>query len=727
MGGFIMKGYKDRYKLKISTIGTEIKIIDIYLSEDYDLGEIEVNSSFGLENITVNARKNLIERKVDRIVFNIEESPSMQGFDLLEALSNTPMLHTSDGGISIVGKSGVAVMINERLINLSGSELIQYLKSLRSDDVAKIEVITTPPSKYDAQGNSGLINIVLKKRTNNGLQSTLSSSYIQRTYGSTVNNVNLNYQTDNLLLSVGLRHYDIAYRVNESVSLIGIPTSVIQSDLRKDFNKGGGLNVNLDYKISKTSNIGFIYDGSIGGSNMDIVSTTNYMTNRLLDSILWTNAEHRKSINFQTLSAYYDLKLDTLGRKVSIMGNFLSNTPRSPFDFTSENLNTENSYSVRNESDMSYQVFSGQVDFTYPTKVINLEIGIKYTDIRNSSFVKYLNLIDEEYVIDPVRNDEFNYKENNYAGYISGFRQLSKKLTAQAGVRYEFTEIMGFSPNTEERNTFNYDNFFPSGYMSFAPNNKHTFSLSYSRRINRPNFGNLNPFRWYSNPYIYSAGNPNLLPSFNNNFELGYVYGGDLSITMYNQRLTNGYTSLTFLENTIQISNWENHLTQYNSGLNIGYSFKTIKWLQSYLFSDAVYIKSKSSIEDVIAQKGFTYYYQINNSIFLNKSKTNSILLNYWQNLPRRASNASYKTIANLRLGINVQVLDKKLQMHLIVEDIFKQNLSRGEIYFQDNTQFFNNYYDARRLTIGAAYRFGKPNIKTNRKDTKFDERGRAN
>lgn len=726
-GVFKMKENSGNYILKITQLGQEFLVREVKLSGNLDLGDITIDAAVHLEGVEINVERKLIERKVDRIIFNVENSPAMQGFDVSEALANTPMLNTSDGGVSIIGKSGVSVMINERLINLSGNELMQYLKSLRSDDVSRIEVITTPPAKYDAQGNSGLINIVLKKKKNNGFQATLGSTYFQRTYGGIGNNANINYQSDKLLLAIGVRHYDVAFRTVENSSFVGSPTSTVQSDKRKDFNNGGGLNINLDYTINKSSNVGIIYDGTIGKANMNIASSTQYLTNQMLDSILWTSAKHRQSVNFQTVSSYYDLKLDTLGRKLSFIGNFLSNRPKNPVDFTSNNSQSGNSYIVKSESDASYQIFSGQADLTYPIKAVNFDMGIKYTNISNSSSVRYRNLIDGDYITDPSKSNIFEYGEKNYAAYLSGFRQINDKLAVKAGIRYEFTDVKGFSPETGTENTFDYGNFFPNGYITFTPNEKHTLSFSYSRRINRPGFGNLNPFRWYSNPYTYSTGNPNLLPSFNNNFELGYVFNGNLSVTLYHQKVIDGYSYLSFLDNTTKVTTWQNHLTQYYSGLNIGYSFTKINWMQSYLFSDIFYIKSKSKLEEAIAQKGLTYYYLINNSFFLNKAKTITLLLNYWQNLPRRSGNSLYRSVASLRVGINLQLLDKKLQLQLMAEDIFKQNRTGMEVYFQNNTQYYNNYSDARRLTIGVTYRFGLSNIKTNNKDAKFDERGRAN
>ncbi|MDN5481337.1 MAG: TonB-dependent receptor, partial [Chryseobacterium sp.] len=152
-----------------------------------------------IEGVTLIARKKLFERKVDRLVFNVENSVASQGIDAVEALAKTPMVRATDDAISIAGKSNVAVMINDRLLNLNGQELINYLKTIRSDDILKIEVITTPPAKYEAEGKSGLINIILKKNTNlgwNGSLQTSGSYYGGRPATSTRIGTTFNYQGD---------------------------------------------------------------------------------------------------------------------------------------------------------------------------------------------------------------------------------------------------------------------------------------------------------------------------------------------------------------------------------------------------------------------------------------------------------------------------------------------------------------------------------------------------
>ena len=232
-----------------------------------------------IEKVEILVKKKLLERKADRMIFNVEASIASQGMDGSETLANVPMIKVDEtlGTISITGKSSVGVMINGRMLNLSGQALLNYLKSIRSENIAKIEVITTPPAKYEAQGNSGLINIILKKNPNLGFSGSLTSNLIQRTYSGFGNTGMLNYQTEKFSTSLKLVYYDSAKRTNENYSIIGA-TQNYSNSIRKDMWNELTPSINMSYKISKNSEAGFEYIYAHQRSIMDIVYTTRYIS-----------------------------------------------------------------------------------------------------------------------------------------------------------------------------------------------------------------------------------------------------------------------------------------------------------------------------------------------------------------------------------------------------------------------------------------------------------------
>ncbi|WP_234034241.1 hypothetical protein [Elizabethkingia sp. M8] len=233
------------------------------------------------------------------------------------------MLSINDNSISIIGKSGVAVMINDKILNLSGTDLINYLKSLRSDDISKIEIITTPPAKYEAQGNSGMLNIILKKNVKLGWSGTLSSSYVQTTYSGNANNITLNYNSNKITSSLRLRQYDRPSKALEFIDIIG-GNSILSSDNRKDMFKGIGANLSFDYKLNQKSNVGVVYDIGKSHINMDIDNQSIYKTNNVKDSTLTTFSHQKKPIKTHSLYGYYDYKIDSSGKKLSIGVNYFS-------------------------------------------------------------------------------------------------------------------------------------------------------------------------------------------------------------------------------------------------------------------------------------------------------------------------------------------------------------------------------------------------------------------
>jgi hypothetical protein len=680
-----------------------------------------------LREVTVNGRKLIYERKIDRLVFNVQNSPALVGQDLIRALETTPMIQVNDRGISISGKSSVAVMINDRLLQLSGTELINYLRSLRAENIERIEVITTPPAKYDAEGNSGLINIVLKRNPDTGWSGSVSSSYTQRKWASVNNSATINYQFSRFTASIKPRQYNIKVHSNEDLKVVAVPLTTAQHDDRKDLTDGAGVNVSMEYQLSKYSNLGLIYDVGGGHANKDVQNQFRFIRDEILDSLSFTQSKQRSKRNFQVANLYYDVKFDSLGRKLSINCNYMQLSPLTNTDFNTLNLANVHTDTVLLTSDVRYKIFSGQADLILPYKFVVIETGLKYSQISNKSDIGYLNKWSGSYLKDPAKSNLFDYKEKNYAGYISLRKDFSKKISAKAGVRYEYSSIKGISVSSEQVTTYDYGRWFPTMYFTYTPNTNNTLSVNYSSRISRPSFRSINPFRWYSNPYSYSTGNPFLQPSYNHNLELAYIYQGNFSVSLYAQKVINGFNQVLTIVDDIQVSTFVNYLTQHNYGLNVNYSFDHFSWWQSALFANGYYMKAESFVPEFIGQHGFSMYYQTNNTFFLDKKKNFMALVNFRQYLPSRNGNDYGYGYTNLGAGVSFSVLNRSLQITCMADDILRKNKSRGKIFYSRFTEFYNNYYDARLVSLGASFKFGNKKVKGKSKKIDFEESKRAN
>lgn len=718
---------KGDYVVSLSTVGMDTLSISLSLAAlvEIQLPELNLGSKVTqLSEVSITSQKPMLERKIDRMVFNISNSIAAQGMDLSQALALTPMLRVTDNNISIVGKSGVAVMINDRILNIGGLDLINYLRSLRSDDVEKIEVITTPPAKYEAQGNSGLINIVLKKNPAMGWSGNASTSFQQTTYAGYANNLNLNYQSNKISSSFKLRQYDRTMHPTEEINVLGT-NAILSTDSRKDMVYGYGGNLSTNYRINKKADVGFIYDLSKLHYDMDISNQTVYQTNRITDSVLNTFSEQRNPTFTQTLNLYYDQKLDTTGKKLSAGFNYFSTLPKNSVDFETISEQTVMTDVVRNYSDLNYKIWSTQLDLTLPYSWLDVESGLRFTNFDNNSDIGYYNLTGSNYQLDPSKSNLFDYNEQNIAGYFSLQKDLSKKWSAKVGLRYEYSIVDGLSPTTGETSNSRYGKLFPSIYLSFKPKIDHTISFSYSKRINRPTFRSLNPFRWYTNPYTYYTGNPFLQPSFNDNFELAYLYKGIFSLTLYEQKLSNGSGRIVEVDKNIKVVNYKNYLTQYSSGAEATLALRLFSWWENREFVSFNFVHGTSALKEVSLRDGSSFYYSTNNTFML--SKLVNIFLNFWHTLPSTQGNVYGQSTYDLSAGIKLIMLNNKLQLNASADDLLKSTVSKGNVYYQGFTQTYNNYYDSRKLSLSLTYSFGGSKVTGNKKQVNFRETQRAN
>lgn len=687
--------------------------------------QVQKDSIQSLGQVNLLSKKKLIERKADRLIFNVDASIASQGMDASETMANVPLLKVNEnqGLIVIAGKSTVSVIINGRMLNLSGTALFNYLKSIRSENISKIEVITTPPAKYEAQGNSGIINIVLKKNPNMGFSGNLNSNLIQRSYSGFSSNGLLNYQTEKLTASLKLTYYDSAKRSDENFTILGTSQNY-SSSVRKDMWKELTPNLSLSYKISKNSQVGFEYIYAHQKSGMDIVNNTRNIGSDSKVEDLLTNTFHREKLPTHTLSAYYDLKLDSLGKKLSIAGNFYKNNSDTEVNFSTLKYSNQSVQDVRTISIITPQIFSAQADLELPFSFGTIETGVKFNQFKNTSDLQYLNLESGQYQPDFSRANVFQYKEENYAGYFSFSKSFGEHWETKAGIRYENTNAESFTPSSNTGNQYNYGQWFPSAYVSYKED-KNVFSFSYSRRINRPSMSNLNPFRWYSNPYSYSSGNPLLTPAYINNWELGYTFNNKLSVSAYYLRMKNAFGQISYMDGLSHISNYRNYYNNNFLGINASYTDTFFKFWEASISMNASLQNSTVFGIDAETQKGFSFSYTINNTFHLNKEKTVALFLNYDHNLPYKNVNSYFHDFPELTSGLKISLMEKKLQINATVTNIFAQRY-RGDMYFTDNSQHFDNYWDGRSLRVSATYTFGTGKKNIDKKNIKFEEKYRA-
>ncbi len=725
-GIFSFKIPQGGYLLKVNVLGKKLDERNIEVKSDLQVGIIRVENENLLDEVTAVGKKKLVERKIDRTVYNVENSIASQGMSGLDAVKSTPLVSVFDNKISIVGKSSLSVMINDRLLNLSGAELTSYLESLRSDDIAKIEVITSPPSKYDAEGNSGILNIVLKKNKSLGWNASLTSTYQRNHENGIRNGANINFSAKKVTSSLKLRQSDVGYKPLGTRDLLKDGMRVSTDETRVDRSLSLGLNYSLDVKLNDRSNVGLIYDFSRSNYKMDAGNETGYYTEQKLDSLLHTKSKQDWKTPLHLFSLYYDLKLDTLGTKVTITGNLLNNHAQKNNDF----VTTTNDLSdvINNTSMMNYEVYSGQGDFYRPFKWGNIEAGAKYTELKNRSDVGYYIKTNGEWNEEAKNSNIFKYNESNYAGYISALVNINKYWTAKAGLRYEFAKYNGTSSDADVLPISNkYGKFFPTMYVQYKPDDENNFTVSFSRRINRPSFESLNPFRWYTNPYIYNSGNPSLKPSYSNNYEIGYSFRNKFNVSLFRSETEDGRVNIARYNDGIYSNIVENAFNQTNTGITLSYYDTLFKIWETSVSVNGYRIKVKPTVAEIQATAQSSLFYDVKNTIALNKEKSYSVLVNFWQSFPYNYVATKMKGQFETALGVKANLLEKQLQVSLVANDVFRTIKNRGYTSYNGYSDEFNQYNDHRRVVLSVTYAFGNAKLKQNNRRIKFEEKDRAN
>lgn len=738
LGNFKFLAAKSNYTLRISMVNYKTREITLTPERDTTIIIILEEIIKELTSVVVTSSKPVVERKVDRIVFNVENRALSGGGDGLDALKETPGIRVNNDNINIIGKSDLQVMINGRLIYLNGNDLSNYLRSIKYDDIARIEVITNPPANYDAQGNSGLINIILKKNRNENFSGSLSGSYSQAYYPTGSIGGDLNYQKRKVSVFSGFRFRDGSTSPFLS-SNVYYPSQTWSSESnRRNYYKYVTGRAGIDYQISKRSSAQLQYIATKSNWDINDVEKTSVINtkNNLLDSLLKTNSYSSSTNYSHSVSSDYKIDLDSLGRKLVLNADYFyysndQDRPSSTATFAGNNANYSSLYSQENRADQEIKIYSSKLDITLPYKFGVIETGGKVSFIKNRSDASLYKSINSAPVKDSANSDQFSYSENTQALYGSFSKKSGKKWNFKTGLRLEVTQTTGKSETLKQVNKNNYIRLFPTLYITYSPDDHQTFSFNYGRRIRRPNYGSLNPFRWYTNPYSYTEGNPSLQPSYTDILELSHTYKDNLISSVYVNRIKSGYGQVTFLtsDTNIQATSSINYYNSYQAGWSETYTINPLPYWQCYNQFYLYYSHATAAIQSVPAkQDGWGAYFSTNNSFSLNSKKTATAEVNYWYQFPESTDLTVTNGYSELDIGLKVQLLKKKLQTSFVITDILSSSRPVFTTYNNGIKQVFRNYFDQRTLRITVNYSFGNSKIKSKQHTTgNEEERKRAN
>jgi hypothetical protein len=713
--------------------GEQKKVI-IEAGKPYDFILAEQNNQ--LNEVVISGTKPLIERKIDRTIFNVSQSISAIGGDALDAIKKAPGVSVSNDAIALIGKGSVNILIDGKLLQLSGDDLVNYLKSISADNINRIEIITTPPAQYDAAGNSGLINVVLKKDKRDGMNGTVRAGYQQASLGTIIAGAGLNYHKNKISLNAGLNYnYGAVKPVENSVAYF--PTQTFESkDLREDKRNFIQSSVGIDYELHKGGILGIQYIGMQARPDMLEQSTTLVKNgNNLVDSTLSTNANGKRKYLSNSINLNYAWDIDSTGKKLSANVNRMWYSADQDRHYVSQNY-TDSDVPTAPANDnkamgsQTITITTAQIDVTHPTKFFALSYGGKLSFIDNNSNNSFLALHNDVYQKDDSLSNQFNYEEKVQALYFSASKEIGK-WSFQAGLRGEFTQTKGQSVRINQTNTNNYFQLFPTAYIQYSINVNNVFNINYSKRIERPGYSSLDPFRWYVTPYMYAEGNPFLQPSFNHNFELSYTFKQRYSFTAYYQRNVHAFGQANRLDtvSNIQIFRSDNLGTANSYGFTANATINPTPWWEMQVGLGGYYSRFTSTYYDGV-ERGYgrpSFSVDNNNSFTLNKAKTFFAEVSFDYSSPSQSQYYEAHANGSVNAGFKLLLLDKQLTLALSANDILATDRYRAQNIYNQTT--IDNYYDKRNLRLTMTYKLGSKKLKEVRqRDTGIEaEAGRAN
>lgn len=733
-----------KYFLRMSAIG-----FANYETPPFEVGSHDYTHDFGpvtlqenvqqLNEVTVQSLRPTIINKIDRMVVSVEGTALAAGSSAYDILAKSPGVWIDhEGNIQLNGKSGVKIMINERPTYLSEKELQNMLEGMSAENIKNIEIITNPSAKYEAEGAAGIINITLKKNQLPGISGSVHGGYEYQDGHGYSGGGNLNYKNGKWASYINM---DMARR-----------TRLRTAHMERVFNKPSGsthfaqegtedhlrytpsVRIGTDYSLGENHSIGVMANLSWHEADQDW-NTTSYLTNGDPNSNLLIDAQnyYGNESGTGTFNFHYLGKFDSAGTTLSADLDYVRLTQDGTSEFTNRFYRLETSELVKeslltSDNPTSYDIYSAKIDLVKPVSgKEKLELGLKASYVQSDNKLNFFTIQEGQKIPDPTRTNHFTYEEYIYAAYANFSTQLSATWHLQAGLRAEQTIAEGHSLTLDQETPNNYLDLFPSVFVQQKISDNYQIGYNYSRRIERPRYGNLNPFIFYLDPYTWAQGNPYLRPEYTHSFEVKQTYKNSSLIVGYS--LTKDFIAEVPIQNTADnttvfaqrnVDDFKNLSATLVTPLQI-----TPVWGMNnniiLAYQDYTTVLDENPID--------------NEQFFFMAQSTNNFQL---PGEIKLEVNAGYQgpmawglyTIASqwwVDAGLKRSFMNDKLDLSLNVTDIFRSKKTVGSANVDGNVNAFDQYFGVQSFKINLRYTFSSgTKFELEQRKTNLEELDRA-
>jgi hypothetical protein len=687
--------------------------------------------SADLKEVTVTASRPIVEVKADKTVLNVEGTINAVGQDALELLRKSPgVLVDRDDNLSLSGKNGVQVYIDGKPTPLSGKDLSDYLKTIQSSAIESIEIITNPSARYDAAGNAGIINIRLKKNKSFGTNGSVNAGYGIGTFSKYNAGISLNHRNKRINV---FSNYNYNNRLNAAfmnIYRIQLDTLFDQHGTMKWKDNSHNVKAGVDYFIDSKNTIGVMMNGTYSDNDFGNVSSTDISfdpTKQYVKKLVADNSSTsaRNQSNFNANYRY----ADTLGRSLNLdadygMFRIRSNQMQPNFYYDpTGGLIESKIYNMIAPTNIDIYAVKGDYEQNY--KKGKLSAGAKVSYVKSANDFQRYNIKDEIKDLDRERSNDFNYTENINAAYVNYSRPF-KKFTLQIGVRaeqtiakgeshgmrYEDEVLVGYDSSFER----NYVNLFPSAAISFAKGKDHQFNITYSRRIDRPAYQDLNPFEFKLDEYTYQKGNTQLRPQYTNSFGFSHTYKYKLTTALNYSHVTDVFTQLIdTAEKSKSFITRKNLATQDIASLNVSYPLQ-LGWFGAFGNLNTYYTHYKANFGEgrTIDLDVYAYNLYVQSNAKLGKGWVAE--LGGWYSSPSIWQGTfKSKAIWSMDGGVQKTMMKGKGNLKLSVSDIFQTMRWGGTSNFAGQYLYSNGGFESRQFKVNFTYRFGNTQVKAAR------------